>query len=252
MTRDQNGTWEMEKNENFDGYMKALGIDFATRKIAVCLHQTKIIEQDGDNFKTKTNSTFRNYNLDFTVGVEFDEHTKGLDDRHVKSLITWEGDVLVCVQKGERGMSSLRRPHACTTPNLHTLSLSTSTTPLGIQARGGTSKVHASSSCSPTHLPSTLPLPHPIRLQMPSPSTLPVFGVHAPLKGYRSLLLQEALPDSHINRNLSIHERPSTSVPGLTHCVHMDTHVTLHHCLLQAHPASLCMRAMVLSHTGPL
>lgn len=25
MTRDQNGTWEMEKNENFDGYMKALG-----------------------------------------------------------------------------------------------------------------------------------------------------------------------------------------------------------------------------------
>ncbi|XP_019602154.1 retinol-binding protein 2 [Rhinolophus sinicus] len=102
MTRDQNGTWEMEKNENFDGYMKALGIDFATRKIAVCLHQTKIIEQDGDNFKTKTNSTFRNYNLDFTVGVEFDEHTKGLDDRHVKSLITWEGDVLVCVQKGEK------------------------------------------------------------------------------------------------------------------------------------------------------
>lgn len=25
MTMDQNGTWEMEKNENFDGYMKALG-----------------------------------------------------------------------------------------------------------------------------------------------------------------------------------------------------------------------------------
>lgn len=25
MTRDQNGTWEMESNENFEGYMKALG-----------------------------------------------------------------------------------------------------------------------------------------------------------------------------------------------------------------------------------
>lgn len=25
MTRDQNGTWEMESNDNFEGYMKALG-----------------------------------------------------------------------------------------------------------------------------------------------------------------------------------------------------------------------------------
>ncbi|EDL77464.1 retinol binding protein 2, cellular, isoform CRA_b [Rattus norvegicus] len=86
MTKDQNGTWEMESNENFEGYMKALDIDFATRKIAVRLTQTKIIVQDGDNFKTKTNSTFRNYDLDFTVGVEFDEHTKGLDGRNVKEL----------------------------------------------------------------------------------------------------------------------------------------------------------------------
>uniref|UniRef100_A0A2K5KIH3 Retinol binding protein 2 n=1 Tax=Cercocebus atys TaxID=9531 RepID=A0A2K5KIH3_CERAT len=102
MTRDQNGTWEMESNENFEGYMKALDIDFATRKIAVHLTQTKVIDQDGDNFKTKTTSTFRNYDVNFTVGVEFDEYTKGLDNRHVKSLVTWEGDVLVCVQKGEK------------------------------------------------------------------------------------------------------------------------------------------------------
>ncbi|XP_034851702.1 retinol-binding protein 2 isoform X1 [Mirounga leonina] len=102
MTRDQNGTWEMESNDNFEGYMKALDIDFATRKIAIHLTQTKIINQDGDNFKTKTNSTFRNYELDFTVGVEFEEYTKGLDNRTVKTLVTWEGDVLVCVQKGEK------------------------------------------------------------------------------------------------------------------------------------------------------
>ncbi|KAK2090416.1 hypothetical protein P7K49_031672 [Saguinus oedipus] len=59
-------------------------IDFATRKIAVHLTQTKVIDQNGDNFKTKTTSTFRNYDVDFTVGVEFDEYTKGLDNRHVK------------------------------------------------------------------------------------------------------------------------------------------------------------------------
>ncbi|XP_004419995.1 PREDICTED: retinol-binding protein 2 [Ceratotherium simum simum] len=100
-TRDQNGTWEMESNDNFESYLKALDIDFTTGKIAVCLTLTKIIDQDGDNFKTKTNSTFCN-NLDFTVEVGFDEHTKGLVNRTVKALVTWEGDVLMCVQKGEK------------------------------------------------------------------------------------------------------------------------------------------------------
>lgn len=59
-------------------------IDFATRKIAAHLHQTKVIVQNGDRFETKTLSTFRNYEVNFTVGEEFEEHTKGLDNRKVK------------------------------------------------------------------------------------------------------------------------------------------------------------------------
>ena len=59
-------------------------IDFATRKIAAHLTQTKIIVQKGDVFETMTQSTFRNYEVNFTVGVEFDEYTKGLDNRTVK------------------------------------------------------------------------------------------------------------------------------------------------------------------------
>ncbi|XP_053315249.1 retinol-binding protein 2 isoform X2 [Spea bombifrons] len=102
MPADYNGTWVMEKNENFEGYMKALDIDFATRKIANHLTQTKELIQDGDSFKTKTLSTFRNYEVNFTVGVEFEEKTKGLDDRLVQTLVTWDGDKLVCVQKGEK------------------------------------------------------------------------------------------------------------------------------------------------------
>uniref|UniRef100_A0A803TGC9 Retinol binding protein 2 n=1 Tax=Anolis carolinensis TaxID=28377 RepID=A0A803TGC9_ANOCA len=77
-------------------------IDFATRKIAKHLTQTKEIVQEGNNFKTKTLSTFRNYELNYTVGEEFEEHTKGLDNRTVKTLVSWDGDKLVCVQKGEK------------------------------------------------------------------------------------------------------------------------------------------------------
>ncbi|XP_036410013.1 retinol-binding protein 2-like [Megalops cyprinoides] len=102
MPADYNGTWEMESNENFEDYMKALNIDFATRKIAAHLSQTKVFVQNGDKFETKTLSTFRNYELSFTVGEEFEEHTKGLDNRVVKTLVIWEGDKLVCTQKGEK------------------------------------------------------------------------------------------------------------------------------------------------------
>lgn len=63
-------------------------IDFATRKIAAHLTQTKLIVQNGDKFETKTLSTFRNYEVNFTVGEEFEEHTKGLDNRVVKVCMT--------------------------------------------------------------------------------------------------------------------------------------------------------------------
>uniref|UniRef100_UPI00398F4E9A retinol-binding protein 2-like n=1 Tax=Pristiophorus japonicus TaxID=55135 RepID=UPI00398F4E9A len=102
MPADYNGTWDMIENENFEGYMKALDIDFATRKIAIHLKQTKEIKQEGDKFVTKSQSTFRNYNLDYTIGEEFEEFTKGLDNRTVKTLVKWDGDKLVCVQQGEK------------------------------------------------------------------------------------------------------------------------------------------------------
>uniref|UniRef100_A0A673WUP6 Retinol binding protein 2a, cellular n=1 Tax=Salmo trutta TaxID=8032 RepID=A0A673WUP6_SALTR len=77
-------------------------IDFATRKIARHLTQTKVIVQNGDKFETKTLSTFRNYEVNFTVGEEFEEVTKGLDNRTIQTLVTWDGDKLVAVQKGEK------------------------------------------------------------------------------------------------------------------------------------------------------
>uniref|UniRef100_UPI00398E4E80 nicotinamide/nicotinic acid mononucleotide adenylyltransferase 1 n=1 Tax=Pristiophorus japonicus TaxID=55135 RepID=UPI00398E4E80 len=102
MSTDFNGTWNISSNENFDPYLQALDIDYATRKIAALLHPQKIIEQKGDSFTIKTISTFRNYQVQFTVGEEFEEDTKGLDNRKCKSLVTWDNNKLVCVQKGEK------------------------------------------------------------------------------------------------------------------------------------------------------
>ncbi|XP_040010018.1 nicotinamide/nicotinic acid mononucleotide adenylyltransferase 1-like [Xiphias gladius] len=96
------GTWDIISNVNFEGYMIALGISPYLRKIALKLKLRKVIEQQGDQYIIKTASTFRNYTISFRVGQEFEEFTQGLDNIHVKSLVTWEGNKLVCEQIGEK------------------------------------------------------------------------------------------------------------------------------------------------------
>ncbi|KAM6924885.1 nicotinamide/nicotinic acid mononucleotide adenylyltransferase 1-like [Xenentodon cancila] len=96
------GNWDMISNVNLGGYMTALGISFYTQKIALKLKMRKVIEQQGDQFIIKTTSFFRSYAISFKVDQEFEEFTQGLDNRHVKSLVTWEGIKLVCTQTGEK------------------------------------------------------------------------------------------------------------------------------------------------------
>uniref|UniRef100_A0ACB8EEV9 Retinoid-binding protein 7 n=1 Tax=Sphaerodactylus townsendi TaxID=933632 RepID=A0ACB8EEV9_9SAUR len=102
MPVDFSGTWNFVSSDNFEGYMLALGIDFATRKIAKMLKPQKIIEQEGDAFSIRTVSTFRNYFVQFKIGEEFEEDNKGLDNRKCKSVVSWDSDKLVCVQTGEK------------------------------------------------------------------------------------------------------------------------------------------------------
>ncbi|TMS16157.1 Retinoid-binding protein 7 [Larimichthys crocea] len=96
------GTWEMINNVNMEGYMIALGISAHLRKVALKLKMKKVIEQQGNQYIIKTSTIFRNYTISFRVGEEFEEFTQGLDDRHVKSLVSWEGNKLVCEQTGEK------------------------------------------------------------------------------------------------------------------------------------------------------
>ncbi|XP_011620283.1 retinoid-binding protein 7a [Takifugu rubripes] len=96
------GSWEIISNVNFEGYMNALGINLYLRKIALRLKLKKVIEQQEDRYIIKTCSTFRNYATTFRVGQEFQEFTEGLDNRHVKSMVTWHGKKMVCEQVGEK------------------------------------------------------------------------------------------------------------------------------------------------------
>ncbi|KAM4772037.1 fatty acid-binding protein, brain [Rhinophrynus dorsalis] len=90
-------TWKLIDSQNFDEYMKALGVGFATRQVGNVTKPTVIISQEGDKIFIRTQSTFKNTEISFKLGEEFDEATA--DDRNCKSIVNLEGDKLVHVQK---------------------------------------------------------------------------------------------------------------------------------------------------------
>ncbi|XP_057209928.1 fatty acid-binding protein, heart [Triplophysa rosa] len=101
------GTWNLKESKNFDDYMKALGVGFATRQVGSMTKPTTIISMDGDIITLKTVSTFKSTEINFKLGVEFDETTA--DDRKVKSKLTLDGEKLVHVQKWEDKETTLVR-----------------------------------------------------------------------------------------------------------------------------------------------
>lgn len=62
----------------------------ALRKIALLLKPDKEIDHQGNHVVVKTLSTFRNYILEFDVGVEFEEDLRIVDGR--KCQVLFPGD----------------------------------------------------------------------------------------------------------------------------------------------------------------
>lgn len=59
-----------------------LGVGFATRQVGNVTKPTVIISQEGDTVVIRTQSTFKNTEIRFHLGEEFDETTA--DDRNCK------------------------------------------------------------------------------------------------------------------------------------------------------------------------
>ncbi|KAI7799416.1 fatty acid binding protein 7, brain, b [Triplophysa rosa] len=91
------GTWKLVSSDNFDEYLKAIGVGFAIRQAAGALKPTLIISKQGDKVICKTQSTFKNSEISFRLGEEFDETTA--DGRQCKSTVVMDGDRFVQVQK---------------------------------------------------------------------------------------------------------------------------------------------------------
>ncbi|XP_040021784.2 retinol-binding protein 5 [Gasterosteus aculeatus] len=101
---DYSGTFHMVEQENMDPYLAALDINFALRKIVCLLRPSKEINHDPVTgaMRIRTLTTFKNFNMDFTIGKEFTEDLGPVDGRTCQTTVNWEGDNLICVQRGEK------------------------------------------------------------------------------------------------------------------------------------------------------
>ncbi|KAK2714012.1 fatty acid-binding protein-like [Artemia franciscana] len=102
------GKFKLVSSENFDEYMKAIGVGFATRKIANSLSPTvEISVNEEGEYTLKTSSTFKTSEIKFKLGEEFDEERQ--DGKKVKSTVTKEGNKLTHVMKADDKPSTITR-----------------------------------------------------------------------------------------------------------------------------------------------
>ncbi|CAK1590134.1 unnamed protein product [Parnassius mnemosyne] len=94
--------YKMVSSENFDDFMKAIGVGLITRKAANAVTPSVELRQDGDHYVLVTSSTFKTTEVKFKPGEEIDEERA--DGAKVKSLYTFEGNTLKQVQKSPDGM----------------------------------------------------------------------------------------------------------------------------------------------------
>uniref|UniRef100_A0A0R3S0L3 FABP domain-containing protein n=1 Tax=Elaeophora elaphi TaxID=1147741 RepID=A0A0R3S0L3_9BILA len=88
------GTWTFVQSENFDAYLKQIGVGLIMRSIAKNLKPTLIFSVDGNKWKIVSDSNFKKHVWEFELGEEFTETTP--DGRQVKVIVFFlEGEVLV-------------------------------------------------------------------------------------------------------------------------------------------------------------
>nr|WPK49598.1 FABP2 [Pseudechiniscus sp.]WPK49608.1 FABP3 [Pseudechiniscus sp.] len=103
------GTYKLESSDNFDEYMKAIGVGLVTRKLGASATPVVTITKEGDGkYRLKTETAMKTSEIAFRIGEQFDEET--LDGRQVKTVVTQPvPNKLVQVQRKDDFESTITR-----------------------------------------------------------------------------------------------------------------------------------------------
>nr|XP_017509010.2 fatty acid-binding protein 12 [Manis javanica] len=104
------GTWKSISCENLEEYMQELAIGRASRKLGCLAKRTVTISTKGDVITIKTKSIFKNNEISFKQGKEFEESTPGDHKTKVRPLtVTLDNDSLIQVQDWDGKETTIRR-----------------------------------------------------------------------------------------------------------------------------------------------
>lgn len=86
-----NKKYKLDRSENFEEFLTAIGINYFLRKMILASSITIELVDNGDGTYTlKQQTTFKNMDLKFTPGVEFDDVKP--NGAVVRTVMTFESD----------------------------------------------------------------------------------------------------------------------------------------------------------------
>lgn len=65
------GTWKVDRNENYEKFMETMGVSVVKRKLGAHDNLKLTITQEGNKFTVKESSNFRTIEVVFELGVSF-------------------------------------------------------------------------------------------------------------------------------------------------------------------------------------
>ncbi|CAB03391.2 Fatty acid-binding protein homolog 8 [Caenorhabditis elegans] len=90
------GRWKLVHSENFEEYLKEIGVGLLIRKAASLTSPTLEIKLDGDTWHFNQYSTFKNNKLAFKIREKFVEIAP--DERSYNTLVTFENGKFISHQ----------------------------------------------------------------------------------------------------------------------------------------------------------
>lgn len=89
--------YKLTSSQNFEEYLKEMGVNYILRKIASLQKPVFSITKNNSEYTYHFSSAFINYNVSFTPGIEFKYKTP--DGRYVKSIIEIKNNTINEIQK---------------------------------------------------------------------------------------------------------------------------------------------------------
>uniref|UniRef100_A0A336LIM5 CSON006049 protein n=1 Tax=Culicoides sonorensis TaxID=179676 RepID=A0A336LIM5_CULSO len=86
----KNKKYKLEKSENFEEFLLALGVNYFLRKLGMSVVPVIEMIEDGEFYVLKQTTTIRNVELRFKPDEEFIEETP--DGRKTRTVITFESE----------------------------------------------------------------------------------------------------------------------------------------------------------------